>query len=129
MRFLSTNQVIAIHDELVKLFGGSQGIRSKELLESAVFRMQASFDGNDLYKNIFDKAAALLQSLCQNHPFIDGNKRSAFISAVTFLEINNYITKFDQTKAETFMIDVACKKVAFEEISRFLKQNSKKVNQ
>src|SRR5688572_20333207 len=81
VKYLSPQQVLAIHDQMIKRFGGSSGIRDVGLLESAVARPKATFDGNDLYPSIFQKAAALLQSLLKNHPFVDGNKRTALTSA------------------------------------------------
>ncbi|TSC87590.1 MAG: death-on-curing family protein [Microgenomates group bacterium Gr01-1014_7] len=73
VQYLTVVQVLFIHDQMVKRFGGSFGVRDLGLIESAVARPEASFDGQDLYTNIFDKAAALLQSLLKNHPFVDGN--------------------------------------------------------
>ena len=112
-----------IHDLLIEEFGGMKGIRSEELLDSAVSRMSASFDGKNLYKTVFEKTAALFESLCKNHPFLDGNKRSAFVCAVTFLEINGYETVFDKDDAENFVLRVATSKVKFQEIVNFLKKH------
>lgn len=127
--YLSVQQAEEIHDLLVKQLGGSYGVRSKDLLESAVFRMQATFGGEDLYKDVFEKAAALLESLCKNHPFVDGNKRAAFTCAVTFLELNGYKTKFNKEEAENIMIRVASSKLSFEEIAKFFKENCNKSKQ
>lgn len=127
--YLSIQQVEEIHDLLIKQLSGSYGVRSKDLLESAVFRMQATFGGDDLYKDIFEKAAALLESLCKNHPFVDGNKRTAFTCAVTFLELNGYKTEFNKEEAENIMIRVVLSKLSFEEIAKFLKENCNKSKQ
>ncbi|PIQ77665.1 type II toxin-antitoxin system death-on-curing family toxin [Candidatus Peregrinibacteria bacterium CG11_big_fil_rev_8_21_14_0_20_46_8] len=126
MIYLTVADVIAIHDELVRRYTGSFGIRSQKLLESAVFRIQASFGGELLYKNIFEQSAAILESLIKNHPFIDGNKRTAFVSAVTFLELNGYKTKFDAARTEKFILDIVAKKKTFAQIANFLKKNSEK---
>ncbi|MBI3093135.1 MAG: type II toxin-antitoxin system death-on-curing family toxin, partial [Candidatus Levybacteria bacterium] len=75
---------------MVKRFGGSLGIRDIGLVESAGARPQVTFDGKHLYISTFDKAAALLQSLLKNHPFIDGNKRTALTSVGLFLKMNGY---------------------------------------
>lgn len=69
---------------MIKRFGGTPGIRDITLLESAIARPQASFEQKDLYSEIFVKAAALMESLLKNHPFIDGNKRTAFTAAGIF---------------------------------------------
>jgi death-on-curing protein len=119
VKFLSIEDVKAVHDLVIDEFGGSKGIRSEALLDSAVARMNASFDGQDFYETIFDKAAALFESLCKNHPFLDGNKRTSFVSAVTFLEMNGYKTNFDKEKAEKFILKVATKKVEFKRIVKF----------
>ena len=115
-----------MHFSCIQAFGGKRGLRSKSLLESAIFRMQASFDGQDLYPTIFEKAAALLESLLKNHPFFDGNKRTAFVSAVTFLEINGYTTEFNTKKTEIFILEIIAHKKNFKDIAKFLKKNSKK---
>lgn len=126
MIYLTPEQVEKIHVAVMEQFGGAYGIRSMELLESAVFRMQATFGGEDLYQDIFEKAGAILESLCKNHPFIDGNKRTAFTAAVTFLELNDYETKFDQKETEEIMLGVAMGKIKFNEIANFLKANTTK---
>ena len=125
LKFLSVEDVKAIHDLLIEKFGGMQGVRSEELLDSAVARMRATFGGEDLYETIFDKTAALFESLCKNHPFFDGNKRSAFVSAVTFLEINGYETQFDKEVAEQFVLKIATTKTPWEEIAKFFKKHAK----
>lgn len=126
LKYLSVSQVVEIHRDIMKNFGGAHGVRSTGLLESAVFRMRASFGGVDLYKNIFEQAAALFESLCRNHPFLDGNKRTAFVAAVTFLEINRYRTEFDLNKTEEFVLSVAMGKQKFKSIAAFFKKHAKK---
>lgn len=126
MYYLTVAEVEVMHGLVIKDFGGSHGVRSPELLKSAVFKMQATFDGQDLYQNIFEKAAALLESLCKNHPFVDGNKRTAFTAAVTFLEVNKWVGKFKKEEAEYLMVSIASGGVKFGEIAKFLEKNSKK---
>lgn len=79
--FPTTEEVIAIHDILIDLFGGSHGLRDRGLLESAVMRPRAGY-----YRNIIEEAAALIESLALNHPFVDGNKRTAFFTADVILK-------------------------------------------
>jgi len=83
--FPTTEEVIAIHDILIDLFGGSHGLRDRGLLESAVMRPRAGY-----YRNIIEEAAALIESLALNHPFVDGNKRTAFFTADVFLKANGH---------------------------------------
>ena len=81
--YLTVVEVIAIHDDQIERFGGAAGLRDRGLLEAALFRPQTGY-----YADLIEEAAALWESLAQNHPFIDGNKRAAFASAYTFLAIN-----------------------------------------
>ena len=124
MKYITVKQILEIHKTLIEEFGGTKGIRSKAGLESAIFRIQATFDGKELYKNIFEKAAALFESLLKNHPFFDGNKRIAFLASTIFLEINGYKTKFNQAKTHDFIIKVLTKKTPLTKIISFFKMNS-----
>lgn len=125
--YLPVEQVLEIHAQLIDEHDSSHGVRSNALLESAVFRMQATFDGEDLYSSAFDKAAALFESLCKNHPFIDGNKRTAFVSSITFLEINGYDTTFPFLETESFVLQVATEGLALPIIAAFFKKHSRKL--
>jgi death on curing protein len=78
---ISLDEAIAIHAELIEATGGSHGVRDRGGLEAALARPFASFAGQDLYPNAVDKAAALLESLVMNHPFVDGNKRAGYTLA------------------------------------------------
>lgn len=127
MKYLTPQQVLAIHDQMVKRFGGSMGVRDIGLVESAVGRPQATFDGQDLYGTVFEKAAALLQSLLKNHPFVDGNKRTALTSAGIFLRLNGYklLNKHDEEVEFGVRVDNA--HLSLEEITIWLEQNSEKM--
>lgn len=128
IKYLSVARVLYIHDRMVKLFGGSQGVRDLGLLESAVYRPQASFDRKDLYIETFDKAAALLQSLLKNHPFVDGNKRTALTSAGIFLKINGYSLVNAHEEEVNFAIKVDNAHLSLEQISKWLKDHSRRVH-
>ena len=124
VKYLTPQQVLAIHDRMIKRFGGSHGLRDIGLLESAVFRPQASFDGKDLYVSVFDKAAALLQSLLKNHPFVDGNKRTALTSAGIFLKINGYTLINTHEEEVAFAVSVDNGHLPLEQIASWLKKNA-----
>jgi len=81
--YLSLAEVLTIHHDQIERYGGSHGVRDFGLLESALFRPQTGY-----YANLIEEAAALWESLAQNHPFVDGNKRTAFAATFTFLAIN-----------------------------------------
>lgn len=126
MKYLNPQQVLAIHDRVVRRFGGSIGIRDIGLVESAVYRPQASFDGVDLYKTVFEKVGSLLQSLLKNHPFVDGNKRTVLTSAGIFLKMNGYQLTNTHKEEVEFAIKVDNEYLTLEQISSWLKKNSKK---
>jgi death-on-curing protein len=86
---LDVDGVLAIHAEVLAAHGGRRGLRDRGLLESAVAAPQASFGGEPLIKDFIEIAAAYLFYLCSNHPFVDGNKRTALASALVFLEANS----------------------------------------
>ena len=112
---------------MVKQFGGSFGVRDIGLVESAVARPYATFDGQDLYTDIFDKAAALLQSLLKNHPFVDGNKRTALTSAGIFLKMNGWRLINNHEKEVEFGVKVDNANLTLEEISKWLKNHSEEI--
>ena len=88
IRFLPVEIVLAIHDDQVRLYGGVYGVRDDAMLDAALHMPQAQFGGEFLHPTIFHLAAAYGFHLCQNHPFIDGNKRTAGMVMFTFLRLN-----------------------------------------
>jgi death on curing protein len=90
MKYLTVEQVLFVHARLTTETGGGHGIRDLAGLESALARPRATFDGKELYPDIFLKAAALLDSLINNHPFMDGNKRTGISAAALFLQANGW---------------------------------------
>lgn len=90
VEYLSVDQVLALHAQQRRRYGGGAGLRDRGALESAVARPAATFGGEDLYADIADKAAALMHSLALNHPFVDGNKRVAVFAAIVFAEANGH---------------------------------------
>lgn len=126
IKFITITRVLFIHNYAVKRYGGSQGIRDLGLIESAVARPQSGFGGEYLYKNIFDMAAALLQSLLKNHPFVDGNKRTALFSTGVFLKLNGYKLSNTHKEEVAFAVRVDNSNLTLEQISAWLKENSVK---
>lgn len=111
---------------MIKRFGGSFGIRDLGLIESAVARPKATFGGEYLYPSLFDKAAALLQSLLKNHAFVDGNKRTALTSAGIFLRKNGYKLVNNHREEVEFAIRVDNGNLTVAQISKWLKIHSVK---
>jgi len=117
------DEVLELHRVLIERFGGAQGVRDHGLLESALMRPQTGY-----YSSLSLQAAALLQSLCQNHAFVDGNKRVAFAVTAIFLRMNNYRLRVDPDNGENFLIkNVIGKKASVEEVADWLETHMKKV--
>lgn len=126
IQYLSVEQVLAAHAALIKRYGGSQGIHDQGLLESAVFRPQASAFGQEAYPTLFEKCAVLGYSLIQNHPFLDGNKRTGFAAMHLMLLINGYDLTSTTEKEIAMAENIASGKMHEPEIAQWLKQHSKK---
>jgi death on curing protein len=97
--YLTVGEVLQIQHQQIENYGGAYGLRDKGLLESAVFRPQIGY-----YNTIAEEAAALMESLANNHPFLDGNKRVAFAAAHTFLLVNGYDLEVEPLSAYEFMM-------------------------
>lgn len=125
-RYLSVDAVLAIHAEVLTAHGGSVGLRDRSLLESAVAAPQASFGGEALIRDTVEIAAAYLYYLCRNHPFVDGNKRTALATALVFLKANGRLKDLGQPEKriddwETLVLDVASSKLDRLEVTRRLR--------
>lgn len=121
--FLTTAEVLFIHARLVNETGGEHGVRDIGLLQSAVARPQATFDGRELYPDLFQKAAALMHSLAQNHPFVDGNKRTAITSAGLFLLRNGRQLQTTNEALEQFTLSVTDGRMNIEAIAAWFQNN------
>jgi death-on-curing protein len=118
--YLTVVEVLAIHDDLIERYGGAHGVRDMGLLEAALFRPQTGY-----YADLHEEAAALWESLAQNHPFIDGNKRVAFAVTYTFLVLNGLRITAEPDAAFAF-IDAAheARAFEFEVLTRWLRANT-----
>ena len=99
VRFLSTDEVLALHSRLIDEFGGPPGVRDLGLVESALHRPRTGY-----YADLAGMAAALFESLLMNHPFVDGNKRVAFFATDVFLRMNGWKLEVDADRAHAFLI-------------------------
>ena len=99
--------MLAIHEDRVRKYGGSSSIRDVGLLESAIGNVSATFEGVFLHETIFEMAAAYLYGICKNHPFIDGNKRTALACALAFLRLNGKSIRSSQDALYDLVIGVA----------------------
>jgi death-on-curing family protein len=126
-RYLTPEQVMFLHSRLIQETGGAHGIRDLSMLLSALGRVQATFDGKELYADIFAKGAALFDSLIRNHPFVDGNKRTAIASAGMFLLINGFSLQVSNDEMVQFTLSCAQSEKKLDEIVSWLKLHSTKM--
>jgi death-on-curing protein len=98
--YLTIIEVLAIHHDQIKRYGGADGVRDFGLLEAGLYRPQTGY-----YEDVIEEAAALWESLAMNHPFVDGNKRVAAAGMITFLAINGYAIRQDAKRLYRFIIE------------------------
>ena len=122
-KFLNKKAVLKIHNQQIEKFGGSFGIRDEGLLESALAQPQASFGGEFLHSTICEQAAAYLYHISMNHPFIDGNKRTAFAVMDTFLRLNKYYLNLTNEQAYTLVLQVVQGEISKAELINLLQQS------
>ena len=122
--FLTEEQIIEIHNSCIVDFGGAFGVRDSNILKSAVYQPQITFDGEYLYKTIPEMAAAYLISLSKDHPFIDGNKRVRFKACTIFLEMNNYILLLNNDEAVDLTLKCLSGEYSKEDIVRIIVENT-----
>ena len=123
---LSIDIVREIHAEAIRQFGGLNGVRDDNLLASAVLTPQSSFGGKSPYADIVEIAAAYLFYICKNHPFVDGNKRTAMMAAIVLLRLNGIEPKPDSEQWERLMFDVASSTINRDETTLRLRKLLKK---
>lgn len=123
IHYLTPEQVLFLHSRLIVETGGMHGVRDLSMLLSALGRPSATFDGNDLYPDVFTKAAALMDSLVRNHPFIDGNKRTAITSAGLFLRLNRYRLVVENIEMVDFTLACAQSQLSSEQITNWFKNH------
>ena len=116
--------VLLLHEFSSKDFGGASGIRDIGLLESAIARPFQTFGGEDLYPTPFDKAAAIGESLVENHPFVDGNKRTGMLAMVALLKEYSIELNADNNSLYQFTISISTGEIKFDEIVQWLKNHS-----
>ena len=97
--FLTLDELLAIQERLIEAFGGAAGVRDLGLLESALYRPQTGY-----YADLIEMATALFESLLMNHPFVDGNKRTAFFATDVFLRLNGWALRVEPAAAHQFLV-------------------------
>ncbi len=121
-RYLTVPDVYEIHANQLALHGGGEGVRDRHLLESAVEAAEASFGGRSFYTDLFEVASVYIYHICQNHPFIDGNKRTALASGLFFLILNGIAINEPVGELYDMMIEVASGRLEKEAIADTLRR-------
>ena len=116
MKKLTKEQILLLQQDLIEQTGGTAGLRDEGLLESALFTPFQSFDGNDMFPSLQQKAARLGFGLIQNHPFVDGNKRIGAHAMLVFLSLNGVELAYIQQELSDMILDVAAGKQSFEDM-------------
>lgn len=116
-KFISLDEVLELHADQISSFGGTPGVRDEGLLDSALAQPQATFGGQFLHPTISEQAAAYLYHIAMNHPFIDGNKRTAFAVMDTFLRLNGCALNLTDDRAYDLVMRVARGTMTKEELS------------
>jgi death-on-curing protein len=123
--FLTLGEVIEIHRDQIERYGGDPGIRDLGLLQSATAMPAAGFGGCYLHTDLFEMAAAYLFHITQNHPFIDGNKRTGAMASLVFLSLNELDLEADEEEFERIVLGVAQGKIDKASVAEFFRKNSK----
>lgn len=126
--YLSEGEVIAVNEKMLSKYGGLHGVKDLHMLRLAVGRPQMSIAFQDAYKTTFDKAAAMFHSIINNHPFLDGNKRTSLFSSILFLEYNGWTVEFRRKDAVKFTRRAHNQDFNVEQISKWLKDHAVKIS-
>ncbi|MDR1804433.1 MAG: type II toxin-antitoxin system death-on-curing family toxin [Treponema sp.] len=129
IRFLTFSEVLMILEDQIRNYGGIYGVRDTNLLSSAIYMPESSFDGKYLHETIPAMAAAYAFHICQNHPFIDGNKRAALASSLVFLDLNGYELNCPNETLYNQIMNTAKGEVKKEGLMKFFEKHSKKKRQ
>lgn len=124
MIYLTLEQLLELHVLAIERTGGANGLRDLGRLEAAVASQSQAVFGEELYKDIFEKAAALCRNIIGDHPFVDGNKRTAMLAALTLLSINGHKCVAAEGELEDFAVAVATEHLSIQNIAVWLEQHS-----
>lgn len=124
-RFLSLEDILEIHADQIERYGGALGVRDVELLQSAIGMPEAGFGDQYLHKDLYEMAAAYLYHIVQNHPFIDGNKRSGAMAGFVFLKVNGHTLDADESVFEEVVLKAAQGQIGKDVIAEFFRKHAR----
>lgn len=128
VHFIPDALVLSIHADLLQRYGGQAGLRDRNLLESALAQPKVTAGGKFVHKTLFEKAAAYGYHVCRNHPFIDGNKRVAFILMDIFLQKNGWEIVAHEEEAYSMMMALASGKLPKTQLTSWVKEHSARLS-
>ena len=123
IKYIKKNIVLTFHKQLIEDYGGLDGLRDEGLLDSALAQAETTMFGEYLHRDIFEMASAYGYHLCQNHPFIDGNKRIAFVVMDTFLRVNGWEIAAEERAIYSLMLALADDQIDKIQLAQWLKEN------
>ncbi len=126
MNRITLEQLLQLHVLVIRQSGGSDGLRDLGRLEAVIATQYQEVFGEELYKGLFEKAAAMCRGIIADHPFMDGNKRTGMLVAATSLEVNGYIFQIKQGELEDFAVQVAVEHLDVPRIAAWLNAHAKK---
>lgn len=122
---LTEQQVLAVHSRMIEMTGGSDGVRDRSLLDSALNAPFQTFDGKEIYPALLSKAAVMCRSIISNHPFVDGNKRIGIHVMLIFLELNGIELQYSQNELIELGLGVASSNLSSDDILKWLIEHAK----
>ena len=122
--FLTLDEILAIHADVITRYGGSSGLRDRHGLVSALGMPAATFDGAYLHGDVFEMAAAYMFHLARNHPFVDGNKRTALMTTIVFLGMNGQSLEAEPDELTELVVDLAAGELAKSDVAVFLRRHA-----
>lgn len=129
IKHIRKKTVLTFHKQLLEDYGGHEGLLDEGLLESALAQAETTMFGEHLHQDIFEMAAAYGYHLCQNHPFIDGNKRVAFVVMDTFLRVNGWEITAEDRAIYVLMLALASSQIDKSQLAQWLRENCTHVSQ
>jgi death-on-curing protein len=124
VRYLTIDEIFTMHDRAIREYGGSPELMSLGHLEATLAAPRQTMFGEELYPDVFSKAAILFYLLIKNHPFLDGNKRTAFLALMRFLNLNGYTLDATNDELYQFTIDVASSVLTKEEVELWIRDKT-----
>jgi len=122
---LTVNEALGMHRKLIAKTGGLDGVRDIGILEMSVLSCTQTFNDEELYPSVIEKAARVAFSICKNHPFVDGNKRTAILCMLTALRINQIeLIKYTQTELVSLGLGIADGSIDYQDIVLWIKEHS-----